>query len=235
MRDFGNTEVWAKPMSDGSVAVVLLNRGGSAATVSTVAAEVGLGGSSSYALRNLWTDATSTSSGAISASVASHGVVMYRVSRTGSTQAPPANGTHQLGSATWLAASNGWGPVERNMSNGEQAAGDGRTLTINGTTYASGIGAHADSAVHVWLGRACETFTAQVGVDDEKTSTGSVRFQVYGDGRLLAYSDVKTTSAGPSTLSASTAGRSTLELRVTDGRNTINSDHADWGNATITC
>jgi alpha-galactosidase len=235
VRDFGDTEVWAKPMSDGSVAAVLLNRGGSSATVSTSAAELGIGGSSSYALRNLWTGATSTSTGAISASVASHGVVMYRVTRSGSTQAAPANGTHQLGSIAWLASSNGWGPAERNMSNGEQAAGDGRTLTVNGTTYATGIGTHADSAVQIWLGRACETFTAQVGVDDEKTAAGSVRFQVYGDGRLLAYSDVKTTSAGPSTLSASTAGYATLELRVTDGRNGINSDHADWGNATITC
>jgi alpha-galactosidase len=72
-------------------------------------------------------------------------------------------------------------------------------------------------------------------VDDEKTTAGSVRFQVYGDSRLLAYSDVKTTSAGPSTLAASTAGYATLELRVTDGRNGINSDHADWGNATVAC
>jgi len=163
VRDFGNTEVWAKPMSDGSVAVVLFNRGGSAATVTTSAAELGLGGSSSYTLRNLWTGATSSTTGAISASVAAHGVVMHRVTRAGTTIAPPSAGTYQVGGMTWLASSNGWGPAERNMSNGEQATGDGRTLTVNGTTFANGIGAHADSAVHVWLGRACTRFTAQVG------------------------------------------------------------------------
>jgi alpha-galactosidase len=235
VRDFGNTEVWAKPMSDGSVAVVLLNRGTSTATVSTSAAELGLGGSSSYALRNLWTAGTSTSTGAVSASVAGHGVVMYRVSRSGTNQAPLAAGTHSVGSLTWLASSNGWGPAERNRSNGEQAAGDGRTLTINGTTYASGIGAHADSAVHVWLGGACSRFTASVGVDDEVAATGSVRFQVYGNGRLLGFSDVKTASAGPSSLSVATTGLLTVELRVTDGRNGIAYDHADWGAATLTC
>jgi alpha-galactosidase len=235
VRDFGNTEVWAKPMSDGSVATVLLNRGTAATTVATSAADLGLGGSSSYSLRNLWTGATSSSTGAVSASVPSHGAVMYRISRTGTLAAPPAAGTYQVGNLTWLTSHNGWGPAERNRSNGEQAAGDGRTLTINGTTFANGIGVHADSAVHVWLGRACSQFTASVGVDDEVTTTGSVRFAVYGDGRLLGYSDVKTTTAGPSTLTVSTTGYSTLELRVTDGRNGISYDHADWGAATLTC
>ena len=52
-----------------SVAIVLFNRGAATATVTTTAAELGLGGSCAYALRNLWTGATSTTTGAISASV----------------------------------------------------------------------------------------------------------------------------------------------------------------------
>ncbi|NGY64375.1 hypothetical protein G7043_36230 [Lentzea sp. NEAU-D13] len=236
IRDDGTGEIWAKPMSDGSVAVVLFNRGSAAATISTSAAELGLAGSSSYGLRNLWTGGTSSSTGAISASVAAHGVVMYRVSRTGTLAAGPAAGTHQAGDMTWQASSNGWGPAERNRSNGEQAAGDGRTLTINGTTYSQGIGVHADSAVHLYLGRACGRFTAQVGVDDEVTNgSASVRFLVYGDGTLLADSGVKTASQGPSTLTVPTTGHATLELRVTDARNGISYDHADWGAPTLTC
>jgi len=237
VRDLGETEVWAKPMSDGSAAVVLFNRTASAATVSTSAAEIGLGGSSSYNLRNLWTTTNSTTTGAISASVPSHGAVMYRVSRAGTLAAPPAAGTHQVGDMAWLASSNGWGPAERNMSNGEQAAGDGRTLTINGNTYARGIGVHADSAVHIYLGRSCPLFTAFVGTDDEVTSAdASQRFQVYGDGKLLAYSVIKRAADGPSRMTVATGGYSTLELRVTDARNNgINYDHADWGAATLTC
>jgi alpha-galactosidase len=236
VRDFGETEVWAKPMSDGSVATVLFNRTDAPATITTSAAELGLGGSSSYTVRDLWAGTTSTSTGAVSASVASHGVVMVRVTRAGTLAAAPAADTYQVGDMAWLSSSNGWGPAERNRSNGEFAAGDGRTLTINGTTFANGIGAHADSAIQLYLGRACTWFTAQVGVDDEASDpSASVRFQVYGDGKLLAYSPVKTAADGPSHLTVSTGGYTTLELPVTDARNGINSDHADWGGATLTC
>ncbi|WP_433609676.1 NPCBM/NEW2 domain-containing protein [Dactylosporangium sp. CA-139114] len=234
--DSGDQEVWAKPMSDGSVAVVLFNRGAATATVSTSAAALGLAGSSSYATKNLWTGATGTTTGALSASVPSHGVAMFRVTRAGSLSGAPAAGTYQVSDMTWAASSNGWGPVERDRANGEQAAGDGGTLNIGGTTFAKGLGAHADSAVQVYLGRACRTFTAQVGVDNETGTAGSVRFAVYGDGRLLGYSGVKTGGQAPTRLTVSTGGYLNLELRVTDARtNGITSDHADWGSPTLVC
>jgi alpha-galactosidase len=106
---------------------------------------------------------------------------------------------------------------------------------VGGTTFAKGLGTHADSAVHVYLGRACRTFTAQVGVDNEAGGNGSVRFQVYGDGRLLAYTGVKTGGQAPTGVTVSTAGYLDLELRVTDARNGINYDHADWGSPTLVC
>ena len=79
VRDDGNTEVFAKALSDGSVAVGLINRGGSAATISTTAAQVGLTGGS-FALTDLWTGGTSTTSGPISANVPAHGSAVFRVS-----------------------------------------------------------------------------------------------------------------------------------------------------------
>ncbi|MEV1121562.1 ricin-type beta-trefoil lectin domain protein [Actinosynnema sp. NPDC049800] len=79
VRDDGNTEVFAKALSDGSVAVGLFNRGGSTATVSTTAAQLGLSGGS-FSLTDLWTGGASTTSGAISASVPAHGVAAFRVS-----------------------------------------------------------------------------------------------------------------------------------------------------------
>ena len=54
-------------MSNGSVAVVLLNRGTGTATVSTTASQLGLGAASSYSVRDLWAHTTATSSGARSA------------------------------------------------------------------------------------------------------------------------------------------------------------------------
>ncbi|QFZ21478.1 glycoside hydrolase family 27 protein [Saccharothrix syringae] len=79
VRDDGNTEVFAKPLSDGSVAVGLFNRGSGTATVSTTAAQVGLSGGS-FTLTDLWTGGTTSSGGAISASVPAHGVAAFRVS-----------------------------------------------------------------------------------------------------------------------------------------------------------
>jgi hypothetical protein len=79
MSDNGDQEVWRKPMSNGSVAVILLNRGGSTSTVSTTASALGLGVASSYSVRDLWAHAGATA-GAVSASVPAHGAAMYVVS-----------------------------------------------------------------------------------------------------------------------------------------------------------
>ncbi|GGS91424.1 glycoside hydrolase family 27 protein [Streptomyces cinerochromogenes] len=75
----GGLDVLAKPLAGGDVSVVLFNETGSTATISTTAAAIGKTGASSYALTDLWSGATSTTSGTISASVPAHGTVMYRV------------------------------------------------------------------------------------------------------------------------------------------------------------
>jgi alpha-galactosidase len=73
-------DVLAKPLANGDVSVALFNTTGSTATITTSASAIGKSGSSSYTLTNLWTGATSTTTGTISASVPSHGTVMYRMS-----------------------------------------------------------------------------------------------------------------------------------------------------------
>ncbi|WP_101257575.1 glycoside hydrolase family 27 protein [Streptomyces barkulensis] len=78
VRDDGATEVFAKPLSDGSVAVGLLNRGGSTTTITTTAAQVGLSGGP-FTLTDLWTGTTSSTSGRISAGVPAHGVAVFRM------------------------------------------------------------------------------------------------------------------------------------------------------------
>ncbi|GAA2330658.1 glycoside hydrolase family 27 protein [Streptomyces violaceusniger] len=82
VRDDGDTEVFTKPLSDGSVAVGLFNRGNGTATVSATAAQIGLSGGS-FTLTDLWTGGTSSTTGQVSASVPAHGVAAFRV--TGGT------------------------------------------------------------------------------------------------------------------------------------------------------
>jgi len=72
-------DVLARRLSNGDVAVVLFNEGTSAQTITTDAATIGKSGASSYTLTDLWTGATSSTTGSISASVPGHGAVLYRV------------------------------------------------------------------------------------------------------------------------------------------------------------
>ncbi|RKR86501.1 alpha-galactosidase [Micromonospora pisi] len=80
--------VLAKRLSNGDVAVALFNQGSSTTTVSTTAAAVGKTGSS-FTLRDTWTNATSTTTGTISASVPAHGTVVYLVSGGGTVVPQP--------------------------------------------------------------------------------------------------------------------------------------------------
>lgn len=75
----GGLDVLAKPLANGDVSVALFNETGSTATITTTASAIGKTGASAYTLTDLWSGATSTTSGTISASVPAHGTVMYRV------------------------------------------------------------------------------------------------------------------------------------------------------------
>ncbi|HKK45743.1 MAG TPA: glycoside hydrolase family 27 protein [Balneolaceae bacterium] len=77
--DNGKQEVWTKKMSDGSVAVVLLNRSDDGAFMTTNAEVVGLPKASEYKVRNLWRHEDSTTKDLIRSYVPSHGVTMFRV------------------------------------------------------------------------------------------------------------------------------------------------------------
>ncbi|HEV2636200.1 MAG TPA: ricin-type beta-trefoil lectin domain protein [Actinocrinis sp.] len=92
-------DVLAKPLSNGDVSVALFNTTGSTATISTSISAIGKSGASSYTLANLWGGTTSTTSGAISASVPSHGTVLYRVSGGNASTARPAASVYGVGSS----------------------------------------------------------------------------------------------------------------------------------------
>jgi alpha-galactosidase len=75
----GGLVVFTKQLANGDRAVALFNETGGTATISTTAAKAGLRAAGSYTLTDLWSKATRTTSGAISASVPSHGTVLFRV------------------------------------------------------------------------------------------------------------------------------------------------------------
>ena len=110
---------------------------------------------------------------------------------------------------------------------------DGKPLRIGEQVFADGVGSHAPSAMLVRLDGHGKRFAAQVGIDSEVGERGSVEFQVWGDGRLLASSGVVKGGEAPKPLEADLAGVKTLKLVVTEGGDGKDYDHADWGEAKI--
>jgi alpha-galactosidase len=111
---------------------------------------------------------------------------------------------------------------------------EGHPLTIAGKVYAHGVGTHATSELHVELGGAALSFTADVGVDDEPChGIGTVAFSVLVDGREAARTGVLRKGDAAHHLEVGLGGARALVLIVEDGGDGINFDHADWGDAKI--
>jgi alpha-galactosidase len=78
----GAGQVWVKPLSDGSRAVALLDRGPSPLSIATSATAVGLPAGGPYLVRNVWTHTTRSSAGTIQARVPGYSTVLLRVSQS---------------------------------------------------------------------------------------------------------------------------------------------------------
>ena len=143
--------------------------------------------------------------------------------------------TNPLSDLTWTSASSAWGPAEKDRSNGEQLAGDGRALTIGGQVFQKGLGVHAGSELRYTLGGFCTEFSASVGIDDEVGNRGSASFQLWNGAALLYDSDVLRGSDAARAVNVNVGGVQTLRLVVTDGGDGIDYDHADWADAAVTC
>ncbi|HZC72296.1 MAG TPA: NPCBM/NEW2 domain-containing protein [Jatrophihabitans sp.] len=148
---------------------------------------------------------------------------------------PPPSGTAYVSDLQWTNFTNGWGPPERDRSNGETGSTDGHTITINGVTYAKGVGAHAPGEIDVYVGGQCASFTSDVGVDDEVGDRGSVDFQVYADGKKVADSGVVRGTDAAVHLTADLSGASFLRMVLTDGGDGNSYDHSDWAAAAVNC
>jgi len=147
----------------------------------------------------------------------------------------PPTGTAYVSDIPWTSWSNGWGPPERDRSNGETGASDGHTITINGVTYAKGVGAHAPGEIDVYVGGKCSSFSGDVGIDDEVGNNGSVGFQVFADGNKVADSGVVRGTDAAVHIVGNLSGAKFLRMVLTDGGDGNSYDHSDWAGAEVTC
>ena len=139
-----------------------------------------------------------------------------------------------LSKLSWASANSGYGPIERDKSNGEKLGGDGHKMTVNGRTFETGFGLHSNSKMTFKLPSNAQTFSAVVGVDDEVKGRGSVIFQVVADGQKLFDSGKMTGSNDAQSVNVKVSGKKLLELVVTDAGDGLSYDHANWGDAALT-
>jgi len=205
----GGLVVYNKVLANGDRAVILLNENTTTATVNTTAGAIGLTGSPSYRLKDLWSKATSTTTGSIGASVPGHGVVMYRVSRG---DADPNR--HEAEAATI-----GQGVVESNH------AGFSGTGFVNGDNVAG-------SYVEFNLGAAAAgTATLSIGYANGTTADRPADISV--NGTVLAAGASFPPTANWDTWAVKTigvplhAGTNTVRITATTAGGNPNLDYLD--------
>jgi fibronectin type 3 domain-containing protein len=231
----GSTEVWSKPLGyDFSTrAVALFNRTTNAASITCYWTNLSLA-TGSATVRDLWAHADlGTFSDSFTTNVPAHGVVLLKIA--GTPQPLPPVGTNYASDLQPIWSYSGFSTVKKDKSI------DGNTITLNGVTYAKGIGTHAIGGQEYNLGGSASRFQCDVGVDDEVGSSGSVIFQVIADGMKIYDSGIMTGSTATKTIDLDVTGVRRLTLGVTDTGNDvvpgsstrINFCHADWAGAKI--
>lgn len=150
------------------------------------------------------------------------------------------SGTNYLSDLSWISAVSGFGPVERNMSNGVGGAGDGTALMINGQVFAKGLGVHSNSDIKFNVAGQCTRFKAVIGINDFRLTEpigarGSVDFAVYADGVQKFGSPILRGDSAAITIDIDITGAKELRLVTGATPDGIAYDHANWANATVTC
>ncbi|MFG2167211.1 glycoside hydrolase family 27 protein [Micromonospora chersina] len=178
----GTRRVLAKPLANGDVAVALFNQGSATTTISTTAAAVGKTGTS-FTLLDAWTNATSTTGGAISASVPAHGTVVYRVSGGGTTTPPPATS----GALVSAASGRCLDVPQSNTANGTQPViwdcngGANQRWSISGDTLQA-LGKCLDAPLNATPGAKAQIWDCNGGANQRwsRNADGTIRAQQSG-------------------------------------------------------
>ena len=233
VRRAGDVEILAKPLAGcGSRGVVLWNRGETAGNVSLSLEELWLE-REDVVVQDLWSGVVEDlGPDDLSVTVPAHDAVALRI--TG-REPPLPHGSVYLSDLRWTYATNGFGPVELDKTNGEAAALDGQPIRLRGAAYKNGLGVHGPSLIRYRLDRRCSTFAADVGIDDDQGGQGSVQFEVWADGRRLYQSGVLTGTSPPRPMNVDVTDRRELRLFVGIGGDNDALDHAVWAGARLEC
>ena len=220
-------QVWCKPLGADftNKAVALFNNTTTTQSITVTWTNLGLQ-SGPATVRDLWAHANlGTFANSFNTNVPSHGTVLLDV--TGIAPNVPALGTNYLSDLPPVYAYTSWGTLINNKSIA------GNTITLNGTTYAKGLGANAYAGFEYRLGGVATRFQSDIGIDDDAGNNGSVVFQVYADGVRIYESGVLTGGAAHQSIDLDVTGVNRLTLGVNDADDGNSYDHADWAGARV--
>jgi alpha-galactosidase len=233
IRREGEVDILAKPLAEcGARAVVLWNRSEVSAEVSLTWQDMWLEPATA-SVHDLWTDSSLTvEPGGFTVTVPGHDAVALRVN---GVERPRPSGRVALSDLRWTYATNGFGPIELDRTNGEDRALDGQPIRLRNAEYPKGLGVHAPSLIRYRLGRACTRFIADIGIDDDQQGRGSVQFEVWADGERLFQSGLLTGTSPGRAVNLDVSGRRELRLFVRKAGDSYALDHAVWAGATLEC
>ena len=124
-----------------------------------------------------------------------------------------------------------WGKARRNINPVNEGP-----IEIGGLVFPVGIFAHSLSKFDVTIPRKdCSVFMADIGVVSTGNDASSIVFELWDGEKRLAQSRVMRAGETAAFIQANIIGVSRLTLKVTDGGDSVNMDHAGWGNPVIGC
>ncbi|MDG2528149.1 NPCBM/NEW2 domain-containing protein [Caulobacter endophyticus] len=237
----GDVQVLLKTLSGGRKVVALFNRSAEPAAVTLTAEQLKLSPDAPVALRDLWTKTSAQGfTGQASFDLAPHETKVFEVAgaplvKDGVLLSEIPARIHVAQESFWPAPEDGFegpaGPAGRTGGAQADFSPYRTALSVGGQVFLHGLGLLANSRLEVRSAGEFARFSASVGVDDASTSrAGTVRFLVYGDGRLLAQSKPMRAGAKPAQLTASIKGVQVVELvaKASDGAAPA---AATWGQA----
>lgn len=253
--DTDELQYYVKTLASGEKAVALFNRTAVPVQATLTAAQLKLATDGEVTLTNLWGGDVTRFTKEAEFTLAPRQTLVFRAN--GRRQLPEGMYLSEMPGNVFPAADGlttlqhdpsihrGLGPWTGTKGGGERpryagwggARADsspwGQSLSISGSKYANGIGVMANSRIEV-RNPGYARLKAQAGLDDSGSAMGRrVRFEIYGDGKLLTRTGWVSPGDPPRSIEASVSGVTIVELVARTDRRGGPDFPVTWGDAAL--